>query len=175
MSNTTEKKRGRGRPKGATAKPLMELVTERKRLHGNADVFEILCQANIVAEESAELAAQGLRVFNDRNGAVKPLIMWAFKKSIKSKLPTGKTPYTPNNAPSTDLTETSLRFEHKKFKYFVTETVNTNKRQAMWIELLEGIPKNESELLDLVKDKKWPFKSITKEIAQKAFPDVDFD
>ena len=175
MSETTEKKRGRGRPKGATAKPLMELITERKRLHGNADVYEILCQANIVAEESAELAAQGLRVFNDRNGAIKPVVMWALKKSIKSRLPTGKTPYTPNSAPSTDLTETSLRFEYKKFKYFVSDTVNNNKRQSMWIELLEGIPKHEAELLDMVKDGKWPFKAITKEIAQKAFPDIKFD
>ena len=42
-------KRGRGRPKGAPNKPLMKLITERKELLGNADVYEILCQANIVA------------------------------------------------------------------------------------------------------------------------------
>ena len=29
-------KRGRGRPKGAPNKPLMELITERKELLGNA-------------------------------------------------------------------------------------------------------------------------------------------
>ena len=44
-----EKKKGRGRPKGAPNKPKMELVTERQELTKNADVYEILCQANLVA------------------------------------------------------------------------------------------------------------------------------
>ena len=44
----------------------------------------------------------------------------------------------------------------------------------MWIELLEGIPAKEAELMDLVKDKVNPFKHITKEIAQKAFPNEQF-
>ena len=41
----TEKKRGRGRPKGSPNKPVMELITERVNLTKNADVYEILCQA----------------------------------------------------------------------------------------------------------------------------------
>jgi len=169
----TTEKRGRGRPKGAPNKPVMELITERKELMGNADVFEILCQANIVAQESADLAVQGLQVFNTRNGAVKPVLQWAFDVNINSTLPEGKTPYGKNDAPATDLTETSLRFEHKLFKYFVTEQIPVVKREHMWIGLLEGIPKEEAELIDLVKDGKWPFKNITKEIAKKAFSEIN--
>ena len=67
----------------------MELVTERKTLTNDADVYEILCQANIVAEEDTSLAAQGLRVYNDRNGAVRFVLQWLFDK-ISSKLPEGK-------------------------------------------------------------------------------------
>ena len=166
-------KRGRGRPKGAPNKPLMELITERKELLGNADVYEILCQANIVAEESPELAVQGLQVFNDRNGAIKPVLQWAFDVNINSTLPEGKTPYGSNDAPATDLAETSLRFEHKLFKYFVTEQIPVVKRENMWIGMLEGIPAKEAELIDLVKDGKWPFKNITKEIAVKAFSEIN--
>ena len=151
----------------------MKLVTERKELLGNADVYEILCQANIVAEESPELAVQGLQVFNDKNGAVKPVLQWAFDVNINSTLPEGKTPYGENDAPATDLTETSLRFEHKLFKYFVTEQIPVVKREHMWIGLLEGIPKEEAELIDLVKDGKWPFKNITKEIAKTAFSEIN--
>ena len=44
----------------------------------------------------------------------------------------------------------------------------------MWIQLLEGIPAKEAEMIDLVKDKVNPFKNITKEIAEKAFPDAYF-
>lgn len=166
-------KRGRGRPKGAPNKPLMKLITERKELLGNADVYEILCQANIVAEESPDLAVQGLQVFNDKNGAIKPVLQWAFDVNINSTLPEGKTPYGQNDAPATDLTETSLRFEHKLFKYFVTEQIPVVKREHMWIGLLEGIPKEEAELIDLVKDGKWPFKNITKEIAKTAFSEIN--
>ena len=166
-------KRGRGRPKGAPNKPLMKLITERKELLGDADVYEILCQANIVAEESPDLAVQGLQVFNDKNGAIKPVLQWAFDVNINSTLPEGKTPYGQNDAPATDLTETSLRFEHKLFKYFVTEQIPVVKREHMWIGLLEGIPKEEAELIDLVKDGKWPFKNITKEIAKTAFSEIN--
>ena len=169
----TTEKRGRGRPKGAPNKPVMELITERKELMMDADVYEILCQANIVAKETPDLAVQGLQVFNERNGAVKPVLQWAFDVNINSTLPEGKTPYGENNAPATDLTETSLRFEHKLFKYFVTEQIPVVKREHMWIGLLEGIPKEEAELIDLVKDGKWPFKNITKEFAKKAFSEIN--
>ena len=171
----TEKKKGRGRPKGAPNKPKMELVTERVELTNDADVYEILCQANIVAEESEDLAIQGLQVFGQRNGAVKQVLQWAFDDNIKSTLPEGKTPYGENDAPASDLAETSLRFEFKQFKYFVTEQIPATKREHMWIQMLEGIPAKEAELIDLVKDGTWPFKNITKNIVEKAFPEVVFN
>ena len=170
----TTKKRGRGRPKGAPNKPKMELITEKKELFKNSDAFEIFCQADLVAQENEDFAVNGLRTFSETNGAVKSVLQWAFSDNIISKLPEGKTPYNVNDAPASDLTESALRFEFRKFKYFVTNEVPQTRRETMWIELLESIPAKEAELMDLVKDKVWPFKNITKEIAQKAFPDVQF-
>ena len=46
------------------------------------------------------------------------------------------------------------------------------KRESMWIELLESIPPKEAEMIDLVKDKKNPFKRITRELVDEAFPEV---
>lgn len=168
----SEKKRGRGRPKGSPNKPLMELITERQRLQNNADVFEILCQADIVAQEDVDKAAHGLKVYSQSNGAVQKVLQWNFDSTINSTLPDGPTPYTKNPAPGSDLTETQLRLEFKKFKYFVTEQVPQTKREHMWIQLLEGIPAKEAELLDLVKDGKWPFKNITQEVVEKAYPEL---
>lgn len=166
----TEKKRGRGRPKGSTNKPLMELSTERRRLTNDASVFAILEQCNLVEDD--EKAINGLRHYAERNGAVLPVLQWIFDKNIVSRLPEGKTPYTPNPAPAEDLTESSLRFEFKKFKYFVTDELKDLKRESMWIELLESIPPSEAEMIDLVKDKKNPFKRITRELVDDAFPEV---
>lgn len=171
---TEKKKRGRGRPKGAPNKPKMELVTEKKNLTNNADAYEILCQADLIAGENEDFAINGLIHFGQRNGAVQAVLQWLFDDNIKSTLPAGKTPYKVNDAPGPDLTQTQLRFEFRKFKYFVTEQVPQVKRETMWIELLEGIPEKEAELMELVKDKTNPFKNLTKEIAQKAFPNVTF-
>ena len=43
----------------------------------------------------------------------------------------------------------------------------------MWIGLLEGIPKEEAELLDLVKDGTWAFPNITANIVKEAFPEIN--
>ena len=168
----TEKKRGRGRPKGSPNKPLMELITERVNLTKNADVYEILCQANIVAQEDEDKAAHGLKVFSETNAAVPRVCQWYFDSKINSTLPEGATPYNKNDAPASDLTETQLRFEFRKFKYFVTEEVPQVRRETMWIELLEGIPNKEAEMIDLVKDGKWPLKNVTLDIVKKAFPNL---
>ena len=168
----TEKKRGRGRPKGSPNKPVMELITERVNLTKNADVYEILCQADIVAQEDEDKAAHGLKVFSETNAAVPRVCQWCFDSNINSTLPEGATPYNKNDAPASDLTETQLRFEFRKFKYFVTEEVPQVRRETMWIELLEGIPNKEAEMIDLVKDGKWPFKNVTLDIVKKAFPNL---
>ena len=168
----TEKKRGRGRPKGSPNKPVMELITERVNLTKNADVYEILCQADIVAQEDEDKAAHGLKVFSETNAAVPRVCQWYFDSKINSTLPEGATPYNKNDAPASDSTETQLRFEFRKFKYFVTEEVPQVRRETMWIELLEGIPSKEAEMIDLVKDGKWPFKNVTLDIVKKAFPNL---
>ena len=168
----SEKKRGRGRPKGSPNKPVMELITERVNLTKNADVYEILCQADIVAQEDEDKAAHGLKVFSETHAAVPRVCQWYFDSKINSTLPEGATPYNKNDAPASDLTETQLRFEFRKFKYFVTEEVPQVRRETMWIELLEGIPSKEAEMIDLVKDGKWPFKNVTLDIVKKAFPNL---
>ena len=165
----TEKK-GRGRPKGAPNKPLMELPSERMNLTQDADVYEILGQANLV--EEVDKQAHGLKVYNDRNGAVSKVLKWAFDENINSTLPDGPTPYGNNLAPASDLTETSLRFEHKLFRYFVTEELPNLKREQMWVGMLEGIPAKEAEMMDLIHQGKFPFKNIKVEAVKIAFPEL---
>ena len=168
---TEEKKKGRGRPKGAPNKPLMEgMPTERKTLTNDADVFEILGQANLVDEVDKQ--AHGLKVYNERNGAVSKVLKWAFDPAVVSTLPEGSTPFRTDAAPSTDLAPTSLRFEHKLFKYFVTEQLPQPKRESMWIGMLEGIPAKEAEMMDLIHQGKFPFKNIKEEAVKIAFPQL---
>ena len=113
-----------------------------------------------------------MKVFSETNAAVPRVCQWYFDSKINSTLPEGATPYNKNDAPASDLTERQLRFEFRKFKYFVTEEVPQVRRETMCIELLEGIPNKEAEMIDLVKDGKWPFKNVTLDIVKKAFPNL---
>ena len=131
-------------------------------------ISEILQKAH-----NAKTKAEKVKILQENNSqALRSLFIWNFDESVQSVVPEGDVPYTPNDAPGPDLAETQLRFEYRKFKYFVTNEVPQLKRETMWIELLEGIPAKEAELLDLVRKGENPFKNISKEIVKKAFPDA---
>ena len=112
--------------------------------------------------------AHGLKVYSQSNGAVQKVLQWNFDSTINSTLPDEITPYTKNPAPGSDLTETQLRLEFKKFKYFVTEQVPQTKREHMWIQLLEGIPAKKNGVVGLSKGREIYFKNITQEVVEKA-------
>ena len=42
---------------------------------------------NLVAEENEDFAINGLRTFNETNGAVLPVLQWIHSDAIKSTLP----------------------------------------------------------------------------------------
>lgn len=152
---------------------LAAIPKEKIRLLPTANVFEILVAVEQAEDEDTRI--KGLRYWADKNGALRPVLKWQFDNVIVSKLPDGKTPFTRNSAPGPDLTESSLRHEFKMFKYFVESAsdVQQTKREHMWIEMLEKIPTEEASLMDQVKDKKLvAFKNLTKNLVQKAFPDL---
>lgn len=152
---------------------LAAIPKEKIRLLPTANVFEILVAVEQAEDEDTRI--KGLRYWADKNGALRPVLKWQFDNAIVSKLPDGKTPFTRNSAPGPDLTESSLRHEFKMFKYFVESAsdVQQTKREHMWIEMLEKIPTEEAALMDQVKDKKLvAFKTLTKNLVQKAFPDL---
>lgn len=43
-------------------------------------------------------------------------------------------------------------------------------RQKLWIELLESISPIDAELLEIIKDKKTPYKRISAHLVKKAYP-----
>lgn len=154
--------------------PVLAFIPKEKtKLLPTANVFEILVAVEQAEDEDTRI--RGLRYWSDKNGALRPVLKWQFDSAIESLLPAGKTPFTRNSAPGPDLTESSLRHEFKLFKYFVVSAseVQQVKREHMWIELLEKIPPEEAAIMDQVKDKKLvAFKNLTKNLVQKAFPDL---
>ena len=154
--------------------PVLALIPKEPiRLVPTANVFEILVAVEQAEDEQTRV--NGLQYWAQKNGALRPVLKWQFDDAIESRLPKGVTPFVKNSAPAADLTESSLRHEFKMFKYFVVSAsdVQQTKREHMWIEMLEKISPEEAALMDQVKDKKLvAFKSLTKNLVQKAFPDL---
>ena len=108
--------------------------------------------------------------------ALRMLFIINFDESVVSLLPPGKVPYEPNQAP--DGTEhTMLEKEARLFHHFFKggSNVSQNKRETMFIQMLEGLSAGEAEVLTLAKDKKigkrW---KITKACVSEAFPSIEW-
>lgn len=102
--------------------------------------------------------------------AIQTILRCVFDDNIKFLLPKGKAPYKPTEF---DNQESRLYSEMRKMYLFV-EGGNPNlaqvKREQIFIELLETVDRQDAELLVAVKDKKLPYKNITRNLIEKTYP-----
>ena len=108
--------------------------------------------------------------------ALRMLFIVNFDESVVSLLPPGDVPYTPNDAPA-GTEHTMLEKEARLLHHFFKggSNVSQNKRESMFIQMLEGLSSGEAEVLCLAKDKKigkrW---KITKQCVSEAFPAIEW-
>ena len=107
--------------------------------------------------------------------ALKSILIWNFDQTVISLIPEGAVPYTKNEVPiGTD--HTSLRREWKNLYHFVkggNDKISAIRRETMFIQMLEGLHPEESEIVCLVKDKALEDKyNITYDVVRKAYPDI---
>ena len=100
----------------------------------------------------------------DQCEALQQICQWAFNPTITSALPPGKPPYIENDAPE-GTEHTLLRTEGNGLWHFVKvngkladPNIQRTVMERMFIRLLEGLHKDEAELLCMVKDKKLAYK-----------------
>jgi hypothetical protein len=108
------------------------------------------------------------------NPALRAVLIWNFDSRVKSAVPEGEVPYTPNDAPI-GTEHGRLIHEWKKFNHFVVGVTNTTqlKKEQMFIQMLESLHQSEAELICLVKDKQLHKKyRLTKAVVQEAFPEI---
>ena len=165
----------------------------------NPLVFEIL---NLVSKQRTnEKKVEVLKKYEDPS--LKALFIWNFDESIVSLLPEGEVPFFGDNVLKTstiterignavstmnggssnslgtiDEKHSTIRREYKKFYNFIkggNDSLNSIRRETIFINLLEGVHPLEAEILCLVKDKKLQTKyKITKEIVSTAYPDIQW-
>lgn len=107
---------------------------------------------------------------NNDSAALRALLKYAYDDKVKFLLPEGDPPYKPNELPDQEGT---LYSELRRMYLFI-EGGNPNltsvRREYLFVQLLETVNKDDAKLLLGVKDKKIPYKGITKKFVQEMFP-----
>ena len=115
-----------------------------------------------------------LRVLRENDSQpLRQVLKGAFSPNIEWDLPKGNVPYTPNDAPI-GTEHTALMQEARTLFRFVKgadTTITRNKREIMFIQMLEGLCSEEAEFLINVVNKKLNkvYKGLTANLVKDAF------
>ena len=105
--------------------------------------------------------------------ALQQICQWSFNPTIESELPSGTPPFIENDAPE-GTEHTLLRTEGDNLWHFIKgadPNLQSTVRERMFIRLLEGLHKDEAELLCAVKDKRLHqvYKGLSTAVVSEAF------
>ena len=143
------------------------------RLPSNPLLSEVL---SLVSKQKTK--AKKIQILKENESLhLKSVLIWNFDESVKSMLPDGEVPFQKNEAPA-GTEHTYLAHEWKVLYNFVkcgNDTLRAVKREQLFMQLLEGLHPDESEIICLVKDKNLKKKyKLTRAIVEEAFPDIQW-
>tara|TARA_Y100000310_G_C20459018_1_gene704419 strand:- start:264 stop:701 length:438 start_codon:yes stop_codon:yes gene_type:complete len=127
---------------------------------------------------NAKTKARKIELLQQYNtDALRMLLIWNFDDSVISELPAGEVPFEKNEAP-VGTEHTVLEKEARLLYNFVqggNNGLQQSRRENMFIQMLEGLHKDEANVLCLVKDKQLGKKyKITKACVSEAFPQINW-
>ena len=105
--------------------------------------------------------------------SLRMVIKSSFDPKIEWQLPEGDVPFTRNEAPE-GTEHASLSYESRKLYHFIKggdNQITQNKREAMFVQMLEGLHESEAAVLVAAKDKKLHqvYKGLSKNVVMEAF------
>lgn len=131
---------------------------------GIAEILEKISKLKKKEERIEELRKHG------DNRAMLQILQYALDPRIKWLLPEGTPPFKKNEYLDQ---ESNLYSEVRRLYLFIeggNPNLTTTKRELLFIGLLEMVAPDDAKLLCAAKDKKLPWKTITAEIVNEAFP-----
>ena len=137
-------------------------------------VRELLLSEILTKVHGAKTKAQKIKILRDEDcSALRQIIKWSFDPKIESELPNGTPPYIENEAPE-GTEHMLLRTEGDKLYHYIKDAdpnLQSTVRERMFIRLLEGLHKDEAELLCAVKDKRLHqvYKGLSTAVVTEAF------
>ena len=117
---------------------------------------------------------------HESNG-LKAILRGAYDSRIEWTVPNTPPPYTPNDAPDYDLADSKLEIaamELGKYAKFEGNPTNQSRnitqvqKENHFIQLMEALHSSEARLLQNVIKRKLPYKGLTPNLVNQAFPNL---
>ena len=137
-------------------------------------VRELLLSEILTKVHGAKTKAQKIKILRDEDcSALRQICNWSFDPKIESELPNGTPPYIENEAPE-GTEHMLLRTEGDKLYHYIKDAdpnLQSTVRERMFGRLLEGLHKDEAELLCTLKDKRLHqvYKGLSTAVVTEAF------
>ncbi len=131
-------------------------------------VTELLTRVNALSETIQRAQA----LFDAGNGRLQEILFYALDPSVKWDVPEGVPPYTPDIDVNT---HGNFWQEIRKIpNLFMGGKLNhiPQRREHLFIQMLESIHPKDAELLCAIKDHEWPYENINREVVNMAFPNL---
>lgn len=107
---------------------------------------------------------------------VRGILRINYDPKIKMKLPEGEPPFKKDTSLPAGYSETNLFAEFRRFYIWLNDDVQLDKqrKEHLFIQLLEGIHWTEAEVVCLAKDKKLQtrYKSLKEDLVREAYPEL---
>ena len=130
---------------------------------GISEILELVQEAKTSEEKVLILRQNNSPVLRD-------ILRLAYDKDIVWLLPEGTPPFEENTTPKQ---QGVLLGEWRKMYLFFpggNDNLKPTKREYLFIQMLSSIDPKDANLICSIKDKKMPYKSITKKLIEQAFP-----
>ena len=136
---------------------------------GQIMISEILTKVNNAKDKAKKI--QVLKQYD--SPSLRMVLKGSFDPNIKWALPNGTPPYMANEAP-VGTEHTLLRNEAQRLWHFVEgadSTITKTQKETMYIQILEGLSKEEAQVLLDMKDKKLNkvYKGLSESVVKEAF------
>ena len=105
--------------------------------------------------------------------SLRMVIKASFDPKVKWALPFGEVPYRANEAPE-GTEHNMLSYEARKLYHFIeggNNLITQNKRESMFVQMLEGLHPDEADILVAAKDKilHQKYKGLSSNVVREAF------
>lgn len=125
---------------------------------------------------NAKTKAEKVKLLRQHNSnALRSILIASYDESAECLLPEGEVPYTPNDSPKGEE-HTYLEREFRQLRLFYkggATGLTPLRREALFIQLIEGLHADEAEIVCLAKDKSLNKKyRITRQVIEEAYPQI---